>query len=448
MSTSILKAKLLRNLGANAYGQLITVGIQIFSIPIFIHYWGIELYGEWLILSAIPAYLSLSDIGFSSVAANDMTMRMAKGDRKGVLGVYQSIFVITCLSWILIGCLAVGAILSVPIDKIFSLSHISSADATIILVVFVIYMFLGAQGGVLSAGLRATDRYAYSTMVNNTMRLSEWFASILVLILGGSVLQVVCSAFIVKVLGSIALWFTLRKHTPWLSLGFSAATKSKIRELFKPAFAFMAFPVGTAVSLQGTVLVIGMLLGPTSVAIFTAYRTVARVLVQVIAMINYAIWPEISTAYGAGNLDLATRLHRKGSSFAFWIAVVGVLIIGSIGEYFIGIWTRHSFQPNHFVLGFLLLTTFLNALWQTSCVVLMATNMHKTISVAFMASAMSGVAISLAIIPLVGIGGAGVALAIAEVPMMYLTISRGLSLLGDNWTEYVRNVLRNPFNFK
>jgi predicted CoA-binding protein len=84
-----LKAKLLRNLGANAYGQAITILIQLVSVPLYLHYWAKQLYGEWLILSAIPAYLALSDIGFASVTANDMTMRVANGDRHGTLEVFQ-----------------------------------------------------------------------------------------------------------------------------------------------------------------------------------------------------------------------------------------------------------------------------------------------------------------------------------------------------------------------
>ncbi|MEI8158789.1 MAG: hypothetical protein WCH60_18160 [Burkholderiales bacterium] len=68
---SSLKVKLLRNLGANPYGQLITIAIQLVSVPLYLHYWGVALYGEWLILSAIPAYLALSDIGFVSVALRE-----------------------------------------------------------------------------------------------------------------------------------------------------------------------------------------------------------------------------------------------------------------------------------------------------------------------------------------------------------------------------------------
>ncbi|MGD9984132.1 MAG: hypothetical protein AB7S51_08220 [Porticoccaceae bacterium] len=38
------------------------------------------MYGEWLMLFAIPAYLPMTDLGFTQPAANDMT---ARGDRAG-----------------------------------------------------------------------------------------------------------------------------------------------------------------------------------------------------------------------------------------------------------------------------------------------------------------------------------------------------------------------------
>ena len=72
---------------ANIFGQIVTVIIQLISIPLLLAYWGVNLYGEWLLLSAIPVYLSMSDLGFGSVAANQMTMLMAKGDKKSALEV-------------------------------------------------------------------------------------------------------------------------------------------------------------------------------------------------------------------------------------------------------------------------------------------------------------------------------------------------------------------------
>ena len=50
-----------------------------------LRYWGVHLYGEWLLISTIPAYLLLTDLGFGNVAGSDMTMRVHAGDGEGAI---------------------------------------------------------------------------------------------------------------------------------------------------------------------------------------------------------------------------------------------------------------------------------------------------------------------------------------------------------------------------
>jgi O-antigen/teichoic acid export membrane protein len=65
--------RLIKGIGANTLGLIVTIIIQIIQVPLYLTFWGITLYGEWLILYAIPSYLLMSDIGFGNVAANEMT---------------------------------------------------------------------------------------------------------------------------------------------------------------------------------------------------------------------------------------------------------------------------------------------------------------------------------------------------------------------------------------
>ncbi len=439
-----LKAKLLRNLGANAYGQLITVVIQLVSVPLFLHYWGVALYGEWLILSAIPAYLALSDIGFATVAANDMTMRVAKGDRQGALEVYQSIWLFISGVSVLVGCVLGFVIYAIPVNVAFSISNISPVQTQQVLIVLMVYVLVGLQGGVLSAAFRAAGRYAYGTAVGNTVRLAEWAVSVVGLLLGGGALAIATLTLVARLIGMLLLWAMLRKQEPWLYLGSQEATVQQVRNLLKPAVAFMAFPLGLAVSLQGMVLIIGMTLGSAAVVIFSAYRTLTRLLVQVITTLNQSVWPEISAAYGAHQMDLVRQLHRKGSSVTFWVALVAVGLLGLLGEWFIGVWTSHAFEQNHTLFALLLAVTFLNVLWQTSWVVLMATNQHQKITLTFIATASSALLLGSLTLPVFGVSGAGVVLLVAELPMLYLAINSALQLLNDHWPGYLKSTFSKP----
>lgn len=439
-----LKSKLLRNLGANAYGQLITIAIQLVSVPLYLHYWGVALYGEWLILSAIPAYLALSDIGFASVAANDMTMRVANGDRRGALEVYQSIWLFISGVSVLVGSGLALIIYAVPVAAQFSITHISEVQTRQLLIVLMLYVLVGLQGGVLNAAFRAAGRYAYGTALGNTVRLAEWAVSMVGLLLGGGVIVIAMLTLTIRLFGLLLMWLVLHKQEPWIYLGAQAASLQQVRQLLKPAVAFMAFPLGLALSLQGMILIIGMTLGSAAVVIFSAYRTLTRLLVQVLTMLNQAVWPEISAAYGAKQMELVRHLHRKGSNVAFWIALVAVALLGMVGEWFVSVWTRRAFEQNHMLFALLLATTFLNVLWQTSWVVLMATNQHQKITLAFIASASSALLLATLVIPHLGVSGAGLVLLVAELPMLYLAINSALQLLHDPWPGYLKSTFSKP----
>jgi hypothetical protein len=55
--------RIILGLGANAVGQAVSIVIQLFSLPLYLLYWDLSTYGTWIMLSAVPAYLSMADFG-------------------------------------------------------------------------------------------------------------------------------------------------------------------------------------------------------------------------------------------------------------------------------------------------------------------------------------------------------------------------------------------------
>src|SRR5580704_14187121 len=122
------KRRLLLGFAINWIGKLASTIIQLIQVPVFLHFWSTPLYGEWMVVNSIPVYLSFSNIGFGSVAGNEMTMMVAHDDREGALRGCQS-------CWWLIAtiCTATIALLSVglyyfPVTQRLKLSGISESD--------------------------------------------------------------------------------------------------------------------------------------------------------------------------------------------------------------------------------------------------------------------------------------------------------------------------------
>src|ERR1700712_3666207 len=104
MNNAIRKRMMLGFL-SNWVSRLAGTIIQLIQVPVFLHFWNLPLYGEWITLNAIPSYLSFSSIGFGTVAGNEMTMLMGRDDKDAALRVFQScwwMISLVCLSIVLV----------------------------------------------------------------------------------------------------------------------------------------------------------------------------------------------------------------------------------------------------------------------------------------------------------------------------------------------------------
>src|SRR5260370_8636696 len=150
-----VRGRLIRGFGAMALFPVVTAIMQIVSVPVFLHFWGVKLYGEWLILSAIPTYLILSDMGFGSVAGNDMTMRVAAGDRDGALETFQSTWVLITVTSLLLEMAMLGVIWLLPLTRWLNLSSIGGTDGRLVLSLLSADPLFTLQIGLILSGFRS-----------------------------------------------------------------------------------------------------------------------------------------------------------------------------------------------------------------------------------------------------------------------------------------------------
>ena len=281
-----LRDRLIHNWGTAAVAPVVSVLVQVGSVPLLLHAWGAARYGDWLLLSAIPSYLTLSDLGFGAASGSDMSMRVGANDRRGALQTFQS-------SWVLVTAVSVAALLLaclsvwwVPWQRWLKLSSVSSPQAAAILLVLAAYVVVAQQNGVTESGYRCDGHFAAGSFWNTILRLAEAAATTTVAVLGGGLLAVAFTCLSVRCLGTIGYALLLRHKTPWIRYGIRHARVETIKQLAAPAFGFMAFPVGYALSLQGVAIVIGVLLGPVAVVAFSTLRTLSRLSVQLIGVIK------------------------------------------------------------------------------------------------------------------------------------------------------------------
>jgi O-antigen/teichoic acid export membrane protein len=439
-----VRGRLVRGLGANAFGNILTVGIQLLSVPIFLKFWGTQVYGEWLVLSAIPSYLAMSDLGFGSVAATQMTIQVAQHDREGALRTFQSAWTFITLISLLLALVTWLTVWTLPFARWFKLATLSHHQASLIIMLWVIYILVVLQSGLIAAGFRCSGAYAVGVLYGNFIRAVEVAALLFVVALGASPLVAVSTNLLARIVMTAFFATRMKKQVPWLSFGIHHASRQRIKELAGPAFAFMAIPLGLALSLQGMVAAVGVLLGPVAVVAFSVTRTLSRVAFQMMGIVNNAIWPEMSAAYGARNIELARRLHRAACQTLVWLMLPSLIVLAISGHWIIRVWT-HSHVPFEAGLFHVLLVVVLvNSLWYTSAVVLIGSNTHQRMALLFLGTTAGSFLLAWAFLPRLGLVAVPCALLVSDLIMTPYVIKQSLELTKDSVRPFLAALASPP----
>lgn len=429
-----------RGLAANIGGMGVTLIIQLVSVPVFLAAWGKPTYGEWLLLSAVPTYVALSDLSFSSVAGNSMAMLVGAGRRADAATLGRHLWSIVSVMT------AVAVLAAVAIAIIFggafgTRAAIPASEAQVVLVALFLQVAVGNQYGVLDAWYRAGGHYPLGTALREAGRLLEFGALMGSVLLGAQPGTAALAFLVASTAGFGVSWIVLRRAVPWSSLQVERPHLETFRQLLAPGMAYMAFPIGNAMALQGLTIVVGSSLGPSALVVFTTTRTLTRAPMLAVASISNAIRPELSRSVGGGRLDEARSLLRGATQAAAVISLCLVGFLGIFGQSIVELWTRGVVDPTRELLWILLVVVAVNSVWNTLSSVLFATNQHRRLAAVYLAGAALTMAVAIPLSAGLGLPGAALALLLLEVLMSIYVLPAALRAVHDRLRPFLRAVV-------
>lgn len=373
MNASGMLRRVVAGLGANAVGMALTIGLQLASLPLFLLHWDTATYGVWLMLSALPGYLAMADVGMVTAAGNQMAMAVGAGNTAHANRVFHSAQLFMALVCGVVLLLATPTIAWLPWQG-------ATADQRWALWALCAGVLLAFVGGLSEQVFKATQRYALGTMLGNTVRLVEWLGWMLGLWVWGGFAAVALCGLCARLLATMGSVYLARQHPQGLTWGWHAADRSTLRQMVKPAAAFMAFPLANALSFQGVTLLVGAFLGPVAVATFSTYRTLARSCVQLTGLFSHALWPEFSRLYGQAQHTALHKLAHRSTWLNGVQAVLASVVLYVLAPWVLAWWTHGqiAFEPQTFAV--LMAYAAVGGLWHVPRVVLMATNQHGALA--------------------------------------------------------------------
>ncbi len=238
------KRRLFLGFLSNVVSKFAASVIQLVQVPVFLHFWSVPLYGEWMIVTAIPTYLSLSNMGFGNVAGNEMTMMTARGDRDSALSVFQS-----CWCLISIVCATVMVVLGAtlyffPVAEHLRLHEIGATDSKWVVFYLGCSVLLNQLEALLQSAYRCVGRYPYGSFMKSVFALSAFGIMLIPVCLGGGARVTALVLASANGFFTFVLCIMVRRDIPWIRYGWSHARLSEIRRLSATRFRLHGLPAG------------------------------------------------------------------------------------------------------------------------------------------------------------------------------------------------------------
>lgn len=438
------KRRLFLGFLSNWVSKLAATIVQFVQIPVFLHFWSMPLYGEWMIVNSIPSYLSFSNVGFGTVAGNEMTMMVARDDHDGAVRVFQScwwLIVFICSATIVLLC---GALYFLPAARLLKLTHISDTDTKWIIFYLGVSVLLGQLEQLLQAAYRSIGRYPFGSFLKSMISLGAFTCMIVSVALGAGARMAALVFASANAAGTLLQYAMVRRDVAWLKFGWRYATMGEIRRLTRPAIAFMGFPLGNALNLQGAVLAVGYALGPVAVVIFSTARTVSRVALQMSNMVGGTFEPEMSIAYGAGNTPLVRALLRRACQMAVFVSVSITVVMMAGGPWFLNHWTGGHVPPSRGLLSILLVVVVIYSFWATAASLLTSTNQHQRLAVYYILGTAANCVLCYFLGKAYGLYGAAASLLVCEIVMNTYVVPAALRISRDTLPAFLASMAHFP----
>lgn len=327
------------NFLAGSLGRIINALTPLLLVPFMIRTWGLHQYGEWLILTAIPTYMMLSpDFGLAGAVVNQMAIATAEGKGDEAICLYRT-------SWLILTTMAVCFVLAgIGVAhwvnwRPLGVTQLASHAAGIISCSCV-QIFLGQQGSLLGGVYRSARRNPRFGLLGSIGGAFYLVAAIVTLTRGGSPLMYVAVSASARAVFLGVMLVDTRKIMPDFTLGLKGVSARAVRPYIVPGLGHATVPLVNALQNEGTVLVLGAILGPVSVAVFQTTRTAVNGAKSLMGLTGYAVGVEIPALVGEGRLDAIRRLLVINTQSALIAAFGWLLIMGTFGEQIFHLWLR------------------------------------------------------------------------------------------------------------
>ena len=409
-----------RAAGGSAVGLLSTVlslAQAIVQVPLLLSYWSVDVFGLWAGVNAAVVLLIATDFGHQAFLGNSFCRLWVEDRKKLQTEVASGVRVAVALAVLEFACglaLVCSGRLSWLVPNSGSLPSSSSVTGA-----FLLYMGFwvlnGSVGGILVRLYLPAGYFIRGQWLGIGMRLSGFLAIIGSVMAGASIFGAMAAQVVALTVLNGLVFMDLRRRMPEVYPWWRGGNWATAWHNFRTSLVLTANGIAEQLAGNGLVLLVGRMLSPGAVALFTTVRTVANAALQGTGVLLNPVVPDMVRYHiqGAGaklGTVFAANWLLSNTLIAAGLAV-GVLVLEPVYT----LWTRGRMPLDRSLFAALGLAVAIRQ-WAAPCQTYLASiNRLRPQSTMAVARAALGLGTAGVLLPWLGLPAAGLGVLAAEV---------------------------------
>jgi O-antigen/teichoic acid export membrane protein len=406
------------------FSTVLSIGMQLVSVPVCLRYWGNDTYGTWLALFAAFTLLRTVDGGYIGFVGNKLNMLYHKDEQKLKLTLASAVWgvvILGVLQLMILGVLYVTDSMSL----IMGIQHNSAStrDAVLsLLVLSVSWIFSGSYIGIVHRFLIPAGLMYQAAWWGMGFQVTQFVALMTAAVLRFDILQATVLFALIQatiyIASAIYIKVKLPRYYPWW---VAPSRKVGVFDLLQ-SLPFTLSGVLQQAGNSGLTMAVGGILGASAIPAFSTARTLSNLWTSVINIITTPLLPDVVRFYEKGEGRKLLAVHQAHGLLISLIVNFSILIAYPFLERAYGIWTNNHLLLNKSLLSLLLATVSLSGM--TALMNSFLSGINQLSFVTTIATLRGGLALllSLFLIPIYQVTGVGIAVFLAEIFVLIITV--------------------------
>ncbi len=295
--------------------QVVSLLTQLLLPPIFLHSYGLALYGEWLALSAAIGYLSTVNYGIQTYTNMQMTIHYSRGEVDECVslqsgGLFILLLVVGTLATLLV------SVFTLPLDRWLRLT-MPLQSAQWILYLLSLQLLAGMCFGFFTGNYMVVGRTHRGTNFNNLSQLLVTLATALLAAMRNNLVWIAATQLVITIALTLYVVWDFSSLVPELRPTLRHRRTVSLMSILKPSGHYALLYLSNIFGYQLPIVVIQRVLGPVAVVTFSVMRTIYSLARRLPPLITNSIGPEVTITFGQRNWKRLHQLYDMSERLVF-----------------------------------------------------------------------------------------------------------------------------------